>query len=328
MGWLTLKKKPVITEETTEQVKSDSFEERLKTIIHDFSEKLVALAEESHTLANENKVYIDNITESSVTQAEKSMHNTILIDELDELIKKINERTGSLEITIEKTKQASDDGQGTIIRLNTISEENLNISNQIVTDIIHLNALIENISSFTENIKQIAKQTNLLSLNASIEAAKAGENWKGFAVVATEVRKLAEQSAEATQKIDEIIEEIVQQVKRTMSNIDKTKEIAETENIAVQETRDIFNHIGEAVDEIKGALSCVKESTMDITEKNKELTENNIEIQEISEENAEQAYQSVESMEALTDVTNKVKDHAEELTDMVKNFDVKSESGV
>ncbi|WP_100012016.1 methyl-accepting chemotaxis protein [Lentibacillus sediminis] len=320
MGWFKRKEEPS-AEEATLEVVSDSHEDQMNEIINEFSEKLVALAEDSHTQANENKAYIDNITQSSVKQAEKSMQNTILIEELNKLILNINDRTGSLEVTIEKTKQASDDGDETIIRLKTISEENLGISNQIVSDIVALNKQIEHISSFTESIKNIAKQTNLLSLNASIEAAKAGEYGRGFTVVANEVRKLAEQSASATVEIDETLDEVVQQVKRTMENIDKTKKIAESQNTAVLETKEIFNHIHETVDEIKGALSWVKESTTDITEKNKDLTENNTDIQEISEENAEHAYQSAESMETLTDITNKVRDRAVELADTAKNFD-------
>ena len=272
-------------------------------------------------LAYQNKTHIDQITESSVKQAEKSMQNMILIDELNELITKIIERTDSLEDSIEKTKQASNDGQGSIIRLNTISEENIDISNQIASDIAMLDQLIGKIGTFTETINNIANQTNLLSLNASIEAAKAGEYGRGFAVVAEEIRKLAEQSSKATTEIDETIEDILQQVKRTMENIDKTKEIAENQNSAVLETNKIFNHIGETVDKIKDALNWVKQSTSDITNKNKELTENNVEIQEISEENAEQAYQSVESMEALTEITDEVKSHALDLADIAKELE-------
>ncbi|WP_042149459.1 methyl-accepting chemotaxis protein [Paucisalibacillus sp. EB02] len=320
MSWFKRKENPSNDESRLQQV-SENYDDNLKEILNEFSIKLVALSEQSHAQANENKMYIDSITESSVKQAEKSMQNTILIEELNELISNINERTGSLEIKIEKTKKANDDGEETIIRLKTVSEENLGISNQIVSDIETLNDQIEHISSFTETIKKIAKQTDLLSLNASIEAAKAGEYGKGFAVVADEVRKLAEQSATATKEIDEIIEDIVYQVRRTMDNIEKTKEIAETQSIAVLETKEIFNHIGGTVVEIKEALSWVKESTTDITVKNKELTENNVEIQEISEENAEQAYQSAESMEALIGITNKVKESAEEIAAIAKNFE-------
>lgn len=318
--WFRRKKEAPI-EESIEPVDIINFEDKLKEIINDFSEKLVELAEESHMLAYQNKTHIDQITESSVKQAEKSMQNMILIDELNELITKIIERTDSLEDSIEKTKQASNDGQGSIIRLNTISEENIDISNQIVSDIAMLDQLIGKIGTFTETINNIANQTNLLSLNASIEAAKAGEYGRGFAVVAEEIRKLAEQSSKATTEIDETIEDILQQVKRTMENIDKTKEIAENQNSAVLETNKIFNHIGETVDKIKDALNWVKQSTSDITNKNKELTENNVEIQEISEENAEQAYQSVESMEALTEITDEVKSHALDLADIAKELE-------
>ncbi|WP_164667286.1 methyl-accepting chemotaxis protein [Virgibacillus doumboii] len=306
------------------EIQSNESEEKeieIKEKLNQFSGNLASLAEKANSQANENKNYVDSITDSSVKQAEKSMQNTLLIEELNELISKIDDRSGSVEIKIDKTKKTTEDGEETIIKLKNISMENLDISQQIVTDILDLNKQIEQISTFTETIKKIAKQTDLLSLNASIEAAKAGEYGSGFAVVAEEVRKLAEQSATATKDIEETIVVVEEQVKHTVEHIEKTNDIAGKQDEVVKETNESFNNIVATVEEIKEALLMVNESANEIRQKNEELSNNNVEIQEISEENTEQAYQSAESMEELTNSTKEVAKHAEELADYAGDFE-------
>lgn len=117
------------------------------------------------------------------------------------------------------------------------------VSGDISVNIAELGDLSSDIEEIVDLIKNIAGQTNLLALNAAIEAARAGEHGKGFAVVADEVKKLAGQSAEATEKITTMIKEIQHKTQIAVSTMDKATQ-------EVEEGVLVINDAGKALDNI------------------------------------------------------------------------------
>jgi methyl-accepting chemotaxis protein WspA len=114
-----------------------------------------------------------------------------------------------------------------------------------------INEKANTIGSVTTTITKIADQTNLLSLNASIEAEKAGEYGLGFAVLAREIRRLADQTAVATLDIEQMVKEMQDSVTGGVMEMDK---FAEQVNRSVSDTREISERFGEIIQQIQALL--------------------------------------------------------------------------
>jgi methyl-accepting chemotaxis protein len=131
-------------------------------------------------------------------------------------------------------------------KINQLSNQMQTVDNAISTAMDTVESLkrsIEEISNFLNGISQIANQTNLLALNASIEAARAGEHGKGFAIVADEIRKLANQSKTTVENISKITQDITEKTNLTTSVVKNGVSAIELGNILFSDVNDFFNQL-------------------------------------------------------------------------------------
>lgn len=211
----------------------------------------------------------------------------------------------------DRSQQAGQVVDNVITDVEQLSEE-MNNSMEAV------NRLADNsndISSILGTIKGIAEQTNLLALNAAIEAARAGEQGRGFAVVADEVRTLASRTQGSAEEIDSLIKEVQQNIQRAVD----TMAINQT---MVNKTVDSSGQVGEALESIQGSMQEIQSKTLEIVstassqqEAAKALDNNLSVIRDHGEE-------TVKNVEGTVDAVRQTQSLTESLTQRVERFKV------
>jgi methyl-accepting chemotaxis protein len=199
----------------------------------------------------------------------------------------------------ERSSQAGDVVLNVLTDVKQLSEE---MSNSMEA-VNHLADNSTNISSILGTIKGIAEQTNLLALNAAIEAARAGEQGRGFAVVADEVRTLASRTQGSAEEIDSLIKEVQQNIQRAVDTM-------EVNRTMVNKTVESSGLVGEALESIQGSMQDIQVKTLEIVSSSssqkdaaKALDNNLLVIREQGEEtvhNVEGTVKAVRQTQALT----------------------------
>ncbi|MFV8829927.1 methyl-accepting chemotaxis protein [Alkalihalobacterium sp. APHAB7] len=298
--------------------------------VNNSAESLSAISEESIASSEEVSSAVAEIASGAVKQVDdvEDMKNRTM--ELSDQIEKVTKETYSMETVSNSTKQVSENGT---LKVDTLQEKTVeanevlhNVEN-VVTGLYEKITDIEHVMS---TINGISEQTNLLALNASIEAARAGEHGKGFAVVANEVRKLAEESSQATVRVSETISGIFTQSEKVKSEINRTKEIFTLQTEAVDDTQAAFKQIVASIEDIVSSLSTIR-TEVEVMSDQKDMVIDG--IQNIAAV-AEEASASVEEVNAASDqqvdALTQVASSAEELNqassqllELVKQFKVK-----
>ncbi len=210
---------------------------------------------------------IRDIDQGIIQQAQDSQDCLTQVDALSQCITTVNTNIVKTVTVAEESKVILDKGITKMTMMTKQSNETSKITDSVVKNIEILMEKSESISTIINVMNEIADQTNLLSLNASIEAARAGNAGKGFAVVANEIKKLAEESQESARKITNIVEDINMQTLDTVKKAMEAEEIVSKQNIAIGETIEVFDDMKDSMQKVLSNMEKVYEdvSSMDST---------------------------------------------------------------
>jgi methyl-accepting chemotaxis protein len=295
------------------EIKENNEFGQIKKLLKDFIEITKEVLQNTHSVSDENVKQTDKLKNSFNLINNKIQKERSVISDASDIAKDIEMaliEENQVSHDVKETIYEADDSLLKTIELMDNAIENILLNaqneNELAQKLNQLSANAEQVKDVLNVISEIAEQTNLLALNAAIEAARAGEHGRGFAVVADEVRKLAEKTQKSLSEIDATINIIVQSI--ITANYDMNNNIQNVELVtqktkqAQQEIRDVSSKMQKAVQKVEINVSSLNKITKQMEMFLKEMNE----IKQTSIENTQEIKVNNEKIENIANLAKQL----------------------
>lgn len=291
------------------------------------SEELNASAEESSQASAQIATAISDVASGVELQSSAVDETSAAIEQMSASIEQMAATASTVAEQTISTSSATEEGKHAVE--NAVKQmSNVARSTDQVQDAVNkLSASSQQIGEITNVITGIAGQTNLLALNAAIEAARAGEQGRGFAVVAEEVRKLAEQSAEAATKISSLIHENQVNIIEAVRAMEAGANDVQTGFEVVNQAGDAFAVISQSVTDVSSQIQEISATIQQMASSSQQVVASVREIDTISKKNSEHTQtvsaateEQTASIEQIASSSQSLANLAEQLQNAVNKF--------
>ena len=290
--------------------------------VNEFIEESASFIRDTKHAVATNKDVASRINKMTVSQRDEIAKGCLLLNDMmdnsskiEDIMKESNVINNESVSRIDEADSSLCDAQDKIDSMITDIGENVERGQNTVVKVSELNQTIKDVQAVLTVISDIADQTNLLALNAAIEAARAGEHGRGFAVVADEVRKLAERTQKSLAETDATFRVLSQTVSETVESI-------EDQSNAITKLNENSSLVKSVITDVAQKLQITKESTHILLDKNTKIVQDIMTIHESTSDVQCVAEGSSETIDELIELANSLSSDAQVLTEKINRFKV------
>ena len=263
---------------------------------------------------------VENISSGSISTATSIQNQSLMTHDIQEHLDKVVERAEAMLQTATESESLNKESLEKIHRLRDEALTLIETNDTVAESMKHLQQNVESVKEITNTIMDISSQTNLLSLNASIESARAGEAGRGFAVVADEIRTLSERTKQETENITQILGDLAKNTEETAAAVKKSLEIGNVQEAMVIEIAEQFeklnaniselgcdvNEIGHGLTSLSKANNEIVNDITNLSAATQEVTASAQQSTELTEDNYQNAIEAKEILDSILEVSHEM----------------------
>lgn len=285
------------------------------------SETLDKMANETATTISSVESAVSDIAAGATSQADDTTKASQNVIDMGQVIQDTVDDVNLLTTTADKMADSGRTAMDILAELKEVNERAIRAIDTVYEQTNITNESARKIHEATDIIASIAEETNLLSLNASIEAARAGDAGRGFAVVADQIQKLAEQSNNSAQDIEKITKSLIEDSDKSVSVMKEVKDIMNLQFDKMNTTGEAFDVVSEGIEETKNGVDQISRRAKKLDDARNEIIDIIQSLTAIAEENAASTQETSAATAEVSAAADSVSKSAIELKEITQSLE-------